>query len=266
MLTAEYVSNAGIILTCRRTSIGIDVLSRDENGLYPPTPVNERMKIQERIRQGRLGMLLFTHHHSDHFCAEWIREAAEANPLLRIVCTSQSVPMLEADGVSRKQILEIPPARYFGSGYPIRYGSFFMEAVQTPHEGALYRDVQNLMFIIRIRMDADPVSGEAQTDKLIIFPGDSAPDEQLFARMEMEGRISWLFAPFPYAGRKLVRRQMAAHIQADNIFALHLPVPEKDTGGWTAAAKHLCENAGDGLPDPVFPETPGRAPSRKWIL
>ena len=244
MLTAEYVSNAGVILSSGRAVIGIDVLSRDENGLYPATPETEKNKIFERIGQGKLGLLVFTHHHTDHFCAEWVREAAGMNPRLRIIGTKECAALLEEQGVSPEQIRTADPDIPYADGYRYQYGPFSIEAVKTLHEGENYREVSNLMLLIR-------------AEQLLVFPGDSAPGEALFARMARAGTIDWLFAPFPFMGRRLVRQQMEQYLQVRHLFALHLPVPERDTQGWIPSAKRVCEEAKDSLPGTFFPEKPG---------
>ncbi len=172
--------------------------------------------------------------------------------------------MLKKLGVKERQLITVPLSELYGEGMDLRHGPFFIKAVPTLHEGAQYADVQNLMLLIRFQ-ETDAGTGPGES-RLLIFAGDSAPEERLFERMAQEGKADWLFAPFPYFGRTIVRRKLKKHLQPLHLFALHLPLPEKDTAGWIPSAKKICGSAADALPAPVFPVTPGREPCQSWIL
>lgn len=229
----QYVSNAGIIFDVDGRQIGIDCLCKDSSKLYQDTPPQIREQLKPDI-------LIFTHEHEDHFCAEYVKEAWEKNPALRIYSTKNTVDVLKENGIPLEDL------HCAGDGEVLDVDVLRLGFMYSIHEGEQYSDVQNLTLLIRIG------------DKRLVVTGDAMPCKELFERIAAwSPHIDWLLAPFPYVGLRSTRKLMTEQLDIQNIFVLHQPRPEADVQNWVANTKRVCESAKDGLPTPVFPEKLG---------
>lgn len=229
----RYVSNAGLVFQVGAKKIGIDCLCRDSANLYQNTPLEIRQKME-------LDVLIFTHEHEDHFCAEYVKEAWERNPKLQIYATKKVV-----EGLAQ---VDIPTSNrnQVQDGAILEIDDMQVQFIETLHEGGQYANVQNLTLLIRIG------------DKRFVVSGDAMPCKELFERIcTWSVQIDWLFAPFSYVGLCSARKLMKEHLEIKNIFVLHQPRREADVQNWIANTKRLCGNAKDGLPYPTFPEKLG---------
>lgn len=229
----RYVSNAGIIFD-GETKIGIDSLCKDKEALYRDTPV-------EILKEMKLDILIFTHGHSDHFCAEYVDTVFEQNPQLQIYGTEEVIEILSKGNIHLQHLHAVQN----GDVLEINKGN--IQFLQSIHEGVEYANVQNVTLLIN------------KEDKHFVVTGDAAPTNELFEQISAWSReIDCLFAPFPYVGLNSTRRLLCKHLNIRKIFAYHLPRTEADAQGWIANTKRVCEQAKDGLPMPTFCEQVGK--------
>lgn len=229
----QYVSNAGIIFQSGERKIGIDCLCKDSAKLYQDTPQDIREKL-------KLDILIITHEHEDHFCAEYVKEACEKNPNLQIYSTQKTIELLKETNIPSIHLYQV------SDGYLLKVNSLHIGFMQSVHEGEQYADIQNLTLLIK------------KEDKKIVITGDAMPCRELFERIyKWSPQIDWLFAPFPYVGLRSTRKQMKEYLDIKNIFVLHQPRKEADAQNWIANTKRVCEGERDGLPQPIFPDKLG---------
>ena len=229
----QYVSNAGIIFDVEGRRIGIDCLCQDSSKLYQDTP----MQIREELK---LDMLIFTHEHEDHFCAEYVKEALEKNPTLIIYSTKSVIDILREMNIPEDNLYQVT------DGEQIIINGLHITFMQSIHEGEQYANIQNLTLLIK------------NEDKHLVVTGDAMPCKELFERIAAwSPHIDWLFAPFPYVGLRSTRKLMKEYLDIENIFVLHQPRPEADVQNWVANTKRVCESAKDGLLAPTFPDVLG---------
>ena len=229
----QYVSNAGIILEVNGRQIGIDCLCKDSSKLYQDTPTQIREELKPDI-------LIFTHEHEDHFCAEYVKEAWERNPSLQIYGGQMLIQALDKEKIPLANLYKVD------EGNVLELEGLEFLFVESVHEGEEYSDVQNLTLLIN------------KEAKKLVVTGDAMPCKELFERISAwSTHIDWLFAPFPYVGLRTTRKAMQEHLDIKNIFVLHLPREEADVQNWVANTKRLCEVAKDGLPAPIFPDELG---------
>lgn len=229
----QYISNAGIIFEVDGRRIGVDCLCKDSSKLYQDTPTQIREESQPDI-------LIFTHEHEDHFCAEYVKEAWEKNPQLVIYSTDETINILQKMNISEDNLYQV------ADGEAIEIDSLHITFMQSIHEGEQYADIQNLTLLIKIE------------DKHLVVTGDAMPCKELFERIAAwSPHIDWLFVPFPYVGLRSTRKLMREHLDIKNIFVLHQPRKEADVQNWVANTKRVCESAKDGLPVPIFPDKLG---------
>ena len=229
----QYVSNAGIIFNIGNKLIGIDCLCQDSSKLYQDTP----MQIREELK---LDMLIFTHEHEDHFCAEYVKEAWEKNPALIIYSTKSVINILREMNMPEDNLYQV------ADGEEVQIDGLHITFMHSIHEGEQYANIQNLTLLIKIE------------DKHLVIAGDAMPCQELFERIATwSSHIDWFFAPFPYVGLRSTRKLMKESLDIKNIFVLHQPRKEADTQNWVANTKRVWECAKDGLPAPVFPDKLG---------
>ncbi len=226
-------------------TLGIDMFSRDGEGLYPDTPGDLKIELLRKIEEGEIETLLFTHGHGDHFCLEDVIEALHRNPELCIISTSEVIGRIRTEEKDAGTMYAIPPDKT--ENIKINLPGIYMEVFNTKHMGEQYADVQNLACMLRI--------GE----KRLLIPGDAWPEPEFFARVRRwSPKIDCLIAPFPLIGLPSTRKIIANNLEIEHILALHLPQPEADSQNWTASAKSVCERSHDTLPIPDFGEELGR--------
>jgi len=229
----QHVSNAGIIFNVDKKIIGIDCLCKDSSKLYQDTLLQIREELKPDI-------LIFTHEHADHFCADYVKEAWEQNPALHIYSTKNTVDVLKENGIPMQNLHCVGDAEVLDID-ALQFGFLY-----TTHEGEQYSDIPNLTLLIK------------NEDKHLVVTGDAMPCQELFERIATwSSHIDWFFAPFPYVGLRSTRKLMKEYLDIENIFVLHQPRPEADSQNWVANTKRVCESAKDGLLAPTFPDVLG---------
>lgn len=244
-ITIWHTANAGVLIKRGRYTVGVDVFSKDSKGLYSDTPKDVREKLLKAIERREIETLIFTHEHEDHFCFEDVLEALCRNPDLSIISTEEVICRLQkmesyiknAHMISSKQTGSIQ----------IEMPGYSLTLFNSVHMGEKYRNIQNLVCMI----EAD--------GKRIVIPGDAWPKPELFERISRwSSRIDLIIVPFPLVGIPSNRKNILRYLKILKILAVHLPRREKDTQGWIASTKRVCENVEDGLPKAIFGEPLGK--------
>lgn len=240
----RHTANAGVVIKIGENGIGVDLFSRDPEGLYPDTPEDVRAELLEEIENSRIGTLLFTHEHGDHFCLEDTVEAFRRNPEIRIISTKEVVRQLKEAGVLAEKLYQAEPEEEDEAR--VEVPGFSLTLFNSEHMGEAYRGVQNLVCM----MEAEGMR--------IVIPGDAWPKPELFERIgRWSDEIDLMVVPFPLAGIPSNRRMLSEHLKIRRILAVHLPRASRDVQGWIGSAKRVCERARDGLPEAVFGERVG---------
>lgn len=245
-VTAWHTASAGIVIYIEeKDGVGFDVFARDPGKLYPDTPEPVRQQLLSQIETGRIGTLVFTHEHGDHFHLEDVLETLRRNPGLRIISTEKVIRQIRAREPEAGRLTAVAASeeKYRMINLPQMQLTLF----NSVHMGEQYADVQNLVCLLEV------------DGKRILIPGDARPERQLYGRAAAWSKeIDWLIGPFPLLGLPSSRRQICACLKLDHVLAVHLPRPEKDREGWRNNAGQLCETAADGLPVPVFGDELGK--------
>ncbi|MCI8559371.1 MAG: MBL fold metallo-hydrolase [Lachnospiraceae bacterium] len=244
-LTIRHTANAGVLINIGRNSLGVDLFSRDPEGLYPDTPAQLKAELLDEIERGHIEALLFTHGHGDHFCPEDAAEALKRNPNLAVISTDEVIGLLRAAAPLGKRLYAVSSKEK--GNVRIQFPEGSLELFNSRHMGEAYAGVQNLVFMLNVN------------GKQIVIPGDAWPDPELFARIGAWSPKPEVFiAPFPLIGLPSNRKMIKKYLKPVHILALHLPRPEMDEQNWAASAKSVCERTEDGLPMPDFGEILGK--------
>lgn len=241
----RHTANAGVLIRTGEAAVGIDLFSRDPERLYEDTPVEIQKELIEEIERGKIGAVLFTHGHGDHFYRDAAVEALRRNPALTVIATEDVVEELAGAVPQARNLCAI--SRQEETNQVIQMPGLRWELFNSRHMGEQYAQVQNLVCMMEL------------SGKRIVVPGDAAPTPELFARIgRWSQEVDLLIAPFPLFGIPTNRKMIVKSLRVCQGLAVHLPRPEADEQNWSASAKAVCARMQDGLPVPVFAEELGK--------
>lgn len=243
----NYVCNAGIMAQYQGKKILIDGLCHYRTPIYKNPP----NKSIEQITKGLspfndIGIMLFTHHHTDHFEPHNTAKVLENNPDTAIISTPETISILEPliSSGRKYNLVTLSPALY--SSEYVNVHGINIRAISLTHDGKEYEHVQNLAYLIQIE------------DKKILHVGDAKPFENNFRNLNLvQEEIDLLLAPFPYVGLPSARQAVKDYIAPKKIAAIHLPNLEYDTGKWIQTTKKSLDRVKNDFIETVFLEEVG---------
>ncbi|WP_419822270.1 MBL fold metallo-hydrolase [Anoxybacterium hadale] len=267
-----YVSNAGVLLNLNGRKILIDGLCREGFDLYRTTPD----KMAEDILLGippydGIDLMLFTHHHGDHFDAELVAAYVRNGGKAAILSTEKTVAAVRkqlgsarqdqcAAAVSRSSLEEkrgVSALPFEGEGqlisldlapgerHTLHLSGIEIDAISMVHLGKEYENVRNLAFLIK---------GNVK----ILHVGDGAYEVENYQGLKLdEEGIDLMIAPFPYVSLPSSRNLIQEWISPKKIAVMHLPQKEKDEYGWTESVKKSAKRADQSFPPIRFLEELG---------
>lgn len=235
-----YIANAGVMIDLQGKKILIDGLCNPKLPIYKNTPDD----IKKRIIQGRspfnnIDVILFTHHHTDHFDPISTAEFIKYNPNTPVVSTKEVISRIK--NIEESTLLELDPA--LGSTEKISVQGIKISAIPMLHEGKEYINVKNLAYQIEVE------------GTRILHVGDAKSVKENFDCLDNE--IDILIAPFPFVGLPSARQVIEKYINPKKIAAVHLPYQELDSFGWIEGTKKSLGRVSDNFVETVFFEEIG---------
>ncbi len=242
-----YVCNTGILAQYQGKKILIDGLCDSVTPIYKnPTDEAVHQIIKGISPFDDINMMLFTHHHTDHFEANSTAAALKNNPNIAIISTSKTISMLAplVSNYDKEKMVALVPALH-ASEY-VNIQGIDIRAISLTHDGKGHENVQNLAYLIQIE------------DKKILHVGDAKPFEENFKNLNLvQEEIDLLLAPFPYVGIPSGREVIKKYIAPKKIGAIHLPYQDKDEGGWIRSTKKSLDRVKDHFIEALFFEEIG---------
>jgi L-ascorbate metabolism protein UlaG (beta-lactamase superfamily) len=242
-----YISNAGVLIDFSGKKVLVDGLCNSELPWYKNPP----LEIKERIIAGttpfdNILLLLFTHHHSDHFDAESTVEFLKQRKETHVIANNRVI----------EEILKIHPNlnknRWIGfnpspGGYNnLPLTGFNIKLISMLHDGKEYKDVQNIAYLIE---------GDG---KKILHVGDARPCVENYACFPFVNfNIDLLIAPFPYISLPSARKIVEKYLKPHRIAIIHFPYREWDRFGWITTAKKNYVKIKEDFVETVFLENIG---------
>lgn len=243
-----YIANAGVMLFNNDRKVLIDGI---HSTLVRPY-LNVDTTVLNKIRDGeepydKIDLLMFTHHHAEHFDPYWVCEILKTNRLTQVICTKTIVTLLQKsqnfDPVIMSQLHQFDLSE--GSAIQIKVKEIIIEVIRLKHDGDKYDDVDNFAYIVHI------------DGKTFLHLGDSAPDINNFRNTALMDRdIDVLIAAFPYIGLNAGRKVVKA-INPRRIIVMHLPNKELDSGNWIFNTHRVYNKYERELPPVDFFENKG---------
>ncbi len=247
-VTLEYIANSGVLLENKGKKILIDGVHVKD---IPPYFSVDKSTVNKMINgiapYDKIDVMLFTHHHAEHFDATSVCEILKNNRLTQLICTFTVMERLKEAAnfdpiiVSQVHEFEIP----FSDSIMARIKDISFEVISIQHDGKNYNDVENFSYYFEFG------------GKTFLHLGDSAPVIENFEDADMFKRdIDVLLAPFPYialrAGREIINK-----LNPRRVIIIHLPNKELDKGNWLYNTFRVYKKYERELPPMDFFTKPG---------
>lgn len=242
-----YVCNAGILAEYEGKKFLIDGLCNSNIPIFK-YPSKETV---DHIIKGippfdHIDVLLFSHHHTDHFDLTLVAETLKNNSNITMVSTPDAISMITPliSEYNKANVIALTPALHTSEN--IYVNGIRICAFSLIHEGKEYKNVQNFAYLVQIE------------DKKILHVGDAKSFEENFININLiQEEIDLLLVPFYYIGRPSSRRLIRQYIAPKKIGVLHLPYENKDKNGWIKATKKSWERVKDDFVETTFLEKMG---------
>jgi L-ascorbate metabolism protein UlaG (beta-lactamase superfamily) len=247
MNKVTYISNAGVLLEMGGKKILIDSLCDSTVAIYKKIPEDLERKIIEGVSPyDQIDLILFTHHHPDHFKAQTTAAfmKGQARPIL--VSTEETVKRLTRQEPALDQERLIVPDLKLGESKVMDINGIHLELVSMLHDGKDYKDVENFAFLIEV------------DGSRVLHVGDAKPMKENYEHLNLADRpVDLLLAPFPNVGIPSGQGIIKDLIKPKKVAALHLPYEDKDRFNWIAGTKKSHGRIKEAFVDTVFLEEIG---------
>ena len=153
-LKLSYIGNMGVLFSSAGDAVIIDGLHKKYKPAYlHPSETTVQQIIKGTYQEyGPVSMVLFTHHHLDHFDSDYALAFLRAEPKSLVLAASQSTEKIREKSRLKathllQQLQQIP---YDDATHTIRNGQVEVTAFKCPHVNARHAAVQNLAFLVHI--------------------------------------------------------------------------------------------------------------------
>jgi L-ascorbate metabolism protein UlaG (beta-lactamase superfamily) len=220
--TAQYLANAGVLVTRGTTKVVFDPLFRNDFGTYERVPASlERALFAGESPFDGLDAVFVSHYHEDHFSAADVLRLLEARREVRLYAPAQAVAGMRelAPGrldavIDRVQAIAL---QHGDAPVTIERSPLVVDAVRIPHTGwpGRQQHVENLAF--RVTLGADTT---------VVHLGDADPSDAHFARdgaYWARRRTTVAFPPYWFFLSETGREVLAHRIAPVHAIGVHVP-------------------------------------------
>lgn len=242
-----YISNAGVMLEWGHKKVLIDGFNNSMIPIYKSPPPDMMKKMVLGLPPfDAIDVLLFTHHHCDHFDIESTGEFLKHNRDTVVMSTCEVIDKIarEYPEMNSDRLIRLNPPLHGRIETTIK--GMNITSISLLHDGKEYEDVKNLAYLIHMG------------GRRILHLGDAMPAEENYTNLNLaEEDIDLLIAAFPYVSIPRGRQVIKGHIKPKKIAAVHLPCREKDQFHWIESAKKSYKRVQDDFIETVFLENIG---------
>ncbi len=242
-----YISNAGMLVEMGDKKILIDSLCDSTVPIYKATPDEIKGKIIGGVSPfDGIDLMLFTHHHSDHFEPKSTVEFINCQPSVVLVSTGETIRRLIAQDPSLDKNRLVVLDLQVGEVKAFEINDIRIQVISMVHDGKDYQDVENFAYLLEVN------------GKRILHVGDAKPMAENYGHLNLiEQSIDLLLVPFPYVGIPSGQLVIANQIKPKKIAAIHLPYKEKDRFNWIEGTKKSFGRVREQFVETVFLEEVG---------
>lgn len=207
------VANAGVLFRSGDSAFLLDAPFRDGVSPYATPSPEQRLRMETAAAPyDRVGAILITHWHDDHFDAEAVAAHLRHAPGAKLVSSAEVVARVRQAGADPGQLRALTPEQ--GRTASVEIGGVRIHAVRLRHNPARRTPEQHLGFLV-------------EGCRSVFHSGDANPDAPNFAALRRLGRIDVALLPYWYMGGADNRAFVADAISPGKIFAVHVPETER---------------------------------------
>lgn len=213
------VSNAGVLLEIGGRKILIDGLCNAKSPFYVPTPA----AIAAGLLSGEppfdgVDLLLYTHHHADHFDTDSTEAFLERRKNLRVITTPETLALMGARAEKfsdRTHAPALPLHRSMG----LKVMGLSIRVFSTRHDGSAHAATRNYAYLVEHHQSA------------ALHLGDTGPDDQSLRMISSyRSEIDILLGNFPLVTLSGARKMIQTYFQIGRMEILHLPPWDNHNG------------------------------------
>ncbi len=246
-----HVNNAGILLEIDQLFIGIDIFTEKEIKPYMFQNIYKLKTVMDNDLLSKIRLLLATHDHRDHFSPKETGSFLRSHPEAFFWGTQKTIDLLrEHEHITSERFytpdIDLKDSKIRCFTHTLQQKGIRIQRIPSAHMGKSHLQTEHDSILI------------TWNQCHILISGDARPGASFYKSIKSyTDTIEILIAPFPFLGLKSARRYLSDYFSPQQIFLLHLPAPQWDTGEWLFNTKKICQTANDRLPDPIFCEKPG---------
>ena len=218
-INIRYIANSGVLIANKEKKVLLDGLHI--TFVKPYFSVDDatlEQIILSKAPYDKIDLMLFTHHHLEHFDAYTVCETLKKNRFTQLIATPTITKLLKEstnfDPVIISQInnFEIPR----GKSIIANIKNLPVEIIAMRHDGEKYKNIENFSYFFELGSTT------------FFHCGDSAPIYKNFEECNIfNKKIDILMVPFPFMGLREGRR-IIEEINPKQLIVMHLPDKKHD--------------------------------------
>ncbi|MFA0816306.1 MAG: MBL fold metallo-hydrolase [Anaerofustis sp.] len=244
-----YIANSGVCVQFKDKKVMIDgVHIKTPNPYFPTHEKTIEKMLLNKEPFHNIDLMLFTHHHTDHFDANATNEILKRNKHIQLVAPETVLNMLSASEnynpllASQIRAVSIPKHK----SMQMNLHDIPFEITHLIHDGETYQGVENYAYMFEIK------------NKVYLHVGDAQAAMSNFEPTNIfDKHVDVLIVPFPFiglsAGRKIIKQ-----IGPQRVIVVHLPNKKQDTMNWLHNTMKVYKKYHDELPPTEFLTKPGQ--------
>ncbi len=244
-----YIANSGVCVQFKDKKVMIDgVHVKTPNPYYSTHEKTVEKMLLNKEPFHNIDLMLYTHHHTDHFDASATNEILKRNKHIQLVAPETVLTMLSAAPnynpllASQIRAVSIP----LNKSMQMNLHDIPFEIFHLKHDGETYQGVENYAYLFEIK------------NKVFLHVGDAQASVSNFeSTMIYEKHVDVLIVPFPFiglsAGRKIIKQ-----INPQRVIVTHLPNKKFDKMNWLHNTMKVYKKYQEELPPTEFLTRPGQ--------
>lgn len=248
-ISLTYIANSGIMFQHKDKKILIDGVHTENCRPYYSVSENilEKMVLNEQPFNN-IDVLLFTHHHPDHFEPNMCIEILKRNKHIQLIGPELVMTQIKQckgyNEVLDSQLwsMELP----HNTNIDVKIKDIPFQITALSHDGEMYAGVVNYAYMFELK------------NKIVLHLGDAQPSLSNFEKTNLlESEVDYLFVPFPFIGLA-EGREIISRMDPRKVFVTHLPDKQYDTANWLLKTYKVYKKYQSDLPDTEMLTKPGQ--------